>query len=184
MPLTRRSIAICGHIGSGKSTLANALASTFGWDAVSFGRYVKAVADARGLGSARQTLQDLGQGLITEAGEDRFLGVMLQFYHPTSPVQLLDGVRHVAMVDAIRRHYDAVLVVCLMLDDRIRYKRYAARADEPVAYARFLTWKDHPVEREIERVCQHAELRLDATQPIADMVTVVAGALRQAVPRN
>ena len=178
MPLERRAVAISGHIGSGKSTLAKALTSTFGWDAVSFGSYVKSVADNRGLGSARQALQDLGQALIRDAGEDRFLQVVLEFNRPNSSVQIFDGVRHAAMLDAIRRHYHATLVVCLVLDDRTRYERYAARAAEPVVYDRFLVWNEHPVEREISRICQHADLQLDAALPLSELVEVTTESLR------
>jgi dephospho-CoA kinase len=174
----RRAIAISGRIGSGKSTLTKALASSFGWDAISFGRYVKFVADDRGLGTARQALQDLGQALIADAGEDRFLQVVLEFYRPTSPVQLFDGVRHAAMIDAIRRHYDATSVICLVLDDRTRYERYTARTAEPVDYHHFLAWDKHPVERDIARICEHADLRLNAALPISNLVDAAVETLR------
>jgi hypothetical protein len=158
--------------------LAKALASSFGWDAISFGRYVKAVAEERGLGSARPVLQDLGQGLIADAGEDRFLQIVLEFYRPTSPVQLFDGVRHAAMIDAIRRRYDATTIICLVLDDRTRYERYAALSTEPVDYHHFLAWNNHPVERDIARICQHADLRLNAAMPNSKMVDVAVETLR------
>lgn len=178
MPIDRRAVAICGHIGTGKSSLAKALGSTFDWDTISFGRYVKGIAHDRGLGSERKTLQDLGQTLIEKAGEDRFLQDVLEFCRPRSAVQLFDGVRHVAMVDAIRRHYDATLTVCLVLDDRARYERYAARDSIPVDYDRFLSWKNHPVEWEIARICHAADLQVGADGSLADMVEATMAGLR------
>jgi hypothetical protein len=155
-----------------------ALASYFGWDAISFGRYVKFVADDRGLGSARQALQDLGQVLFTDAGAERFLQIVLEFYRPTSPVQVFDGVRHAAMIDAIRRHYDATFVICLVLDDRTRYERYAARSVDPVDYDHFVAWNNHPVEYDIARICQHGDLRLNSALPVSETVAAAVEALR------
>ena len=60
-------MGIAGKIASGKSTLARALAARLDAQILGFGDYVRAAARSRGLDHTdRQTLQDLGQRLVTE----------------------------------------------------------------------------------------------------------------------
>ena len=55
------AVVVCGRIGSGKSTAVNFVAAEFGFKVVSFGRYVRHLAQRRGMPSTRDALQDLGR---------------------------------------------------------------------------------------------------------------------------
>jgi dephospho-CoA kinase len=175
----RRAVAISGRIGSGKSSLSQALAQAQGWDVVSFGRYVKAVAEEQKIGTDRELLQALGQSLIDADGADLFLQKVVAYCRPVSMVQVFDGVRHIAMIDAIRRCYGTLTVVCLHAQDQLRYDRYAARSDHPVDTQTFLAWDDHAVERGAEDVCVHADLYLDAASPIDALTRETLDELRR-----
>lgn len=169
MDRERRAVAISGRIGSGKSSLARELAQGQSWDVVSFGRYVKAMAEERGVGNDRQSLQTFGQSLINAAGADLFLQQVVAYCRPTSAVHIFDGVRHPAMIDALRRRYGTVAVVCLEANQHLRYDRYSARSNHPVGLQEFLVWDEHPVERGTTDICAHADLRLDAASPIDEL---------------
>lgn len=98
------AVGFAGAIGSGKTTIATTLHQLLGGVFVSFGDYVRAEAQRRGLAEPRETLQDLGESLITEQGWDGFCRDTLAYFgwHHGDPV-VIDGVRHVEVVSALRR---------------------------------------------------------------------------------
>lgn len=98
-----RVVTISGQIASGKSTLAEAIASATGWPVASFGVYVRSVAARRGLGTDRATLQAVGSELV-RGGEERFVAEVLRAagWRPGQPA-VLEGVRHLSVLNAVRR---------------------------------------------------------------------------------
>src|SRR5437870_2728091 len=96
-------VAFAGRIASGKSAVSRAVAERYAVDRVSFGDAVRGEAARLGLGESRATLQDLGEELIG-AGWDAFCSLV------TDQVQwdglrplVVDGVRHLGAIDALRR---------------------------------------------------------------------------------
>lgn len=98
------AVGFAGAIGSGKTTIATTLHQLLGGVFVSFGDYVRAEAQRCGLAESRETLQDLGESLIAERGWDGFCQDTLAYFgwHHGNPV-VIDGVRHVEVVSALRR---------------------------------------------------------------------------------
>ena len=71
-------LAFAGAIRSGKSELSSGVAGTLGWARVSFGDYVREVAQQRGLDSTREALQAIGVSLIAEGWEQFCRSVLSQ----------------------------------------------------------------------------------------------------------
>lgn len=95
-------LAISGAIASGKTTIARYVASAVGWPWTSFGAYVRAEAERRGFPDDRPTLQRLGDELVAHGIESFCRAVLVAAgWSPGSPA-VLDGVRHVAVVQALR----------------------------------------------------------------------------------
>jgi dephospho-CoA kinase len=69
-------VGFAGSIASGKSTLSIEVASSLEWQRVSFGDYVRTVAQSQGLGDSREMLQAVGASLINQ-GMEQFCKAVL-----------------------------------------------------------------------------------------------------------
>lgn len=70
---SRSAVVIAGAIGAGKCSITGYLKSQFGWDVVSFGQYVQATAEDRGLDTSRDVLQRVGRELMEAYEPHEFL---------------------------------------------------------------------------------------------------------------
>lgn len=106
-------IFIAGGTCSGKSTLAKIIAERTGYPVTSFGGILRDHARASNLLLTVESLQNLGQGLISRLGYDGFL----QWIISHSPNVLwdrplvLDGVRHAAMHESLKRAFSTSVLV-------------------------------------------------------------------------
>lgn len=109
-------ILIAGGTCSGKSTLAKLIAGHTGYPITSFGGILRNYARESNLPLTVESLQNLGQGLISHLGYDRFLQWVISRSPDVSwdgPL-VLDGVRHAAMHESLKRAFPAnVLVYCV-----------------------------------------------------------------------
>lgn len=128
---TERVIAISGRIASGKSSLADALAKKTGWPLASFGAYVRVEAVRRGLSASRESLQAVGAELV-ESGPDAFVRIVLGHFgwRPGHPL-VIEGVRHVTILDAIRRVVAPITVshIHVVAKEADRRERLARRGE-------------------------------------------------------
>ena len=100
-------LALAGPPAAGKSTLARHIAQQTGARNIAFGDYVRANAAAMGLDTNRETLQRLGQALLEASGAEAFCCHVLRSAGgtPTDRPVIWDGVRHVAVLDALSALY-------------------------------------------------------------------------------
>ncbi|MGQ0777904.1 MAG: AAA family ATPase [Pseudonocardiales bacterium] len=153
---TPHVIAISGQIGSGKTTLTRALARQLGWPAASYGDVVRIEATARNLIPDRQTLQAIGAELAADWPE--FTRRVLQHarWQPGRPA-IIDGIRHIAAVEHLRREVGPVpvLVGYLAINPNTALGRSYERdgIGSP-------TWNEHqhPVELDLNNVRDAADL--------------------------
>ena len=109
-------ILIAGGACSGKSTLTHRIANHTGYPVGSFGGCLRNYAREAKLPLTVESLQNLGQGLISQLGYDGFLQWIIRH---SPDVQwdnafILDGVRHVAMYDSLKKAFlSNVLVYCV-----------------------------------------------------------------------
>lgn len=109
-------ILIAGGTASGKSTLARHIADYTGFPVASFGGCLRNYAREHTLPLSVESLQHLGQGLISQLGYDGFLQWVIDHSREVYWKQalVLDGVRHEAMYVALKKVFPQhVLVYCV-----------------------------------------------------------------------
>ena len=177
-----QAIAICGHICSGKSEIINYLSHEHGWNVISFGSYVKYVAQDECLPATRDSYQTLGQKLFKERGPKQFLLDVIEFHGPTSLTHLFDGVRHTLIIDELRQMYAGLFVVYLHVSDAVRYERFLKRRkeNEPLlSVAEFLRLSEHPIEKGISDIAGVADQSIDASVPLAQVLAEIKSPLER-----
>ena len=122
-------IFIAGGACSGKSVLARCIADHTGYPVTSFGGCLRNYAREAKLPLTIESLQSLGQGLISQLGYDGFLQWIISH---SSDVQwdnalILDGVRHIAMYDSLKKAFPANVLVCCVCDRETQIVRMMDR---------------------------------------------------------
>jgi dephospho-CoA kinase len=179
---TYRAIAICGLIASGKSSIANYLSDLYEWDIVSFGDYVRYEAKERNLEPSRETYQSLGEELFRSRGGLRFLRDVIGFQKPRSSIHLFESIRHVEVIEAVKKEYHQTLVIYISLSDQERYKRFVARSNQAVlTYDNFMDMSYRPIEQGIPAIAAIADFVVDGSVSLSELIKDVETVL---VARN
>ena len=159
MPFNSNSskiIGIAGKIASGKTTLAARLSLLTAGRIASFGLYVRSQAKIRGILENRSNLQELGENLITEFGEIRFVEQALDLKNSHDKVLIIDGVRHKAVWEAITKVTSLSVLVYLDISENMRVERLKLRGDVDAINSGAM---NHPM-----------ELNIAQLEPISDFV--------------
>ena len=172
------AVVISGRIASGKSTIATHIASEFDLKTVSFGEYVRAISRRTGELEARESLQQLGDSLISTLGASGLLQAALKH----SDIQrddcvVFDGVRHSEILDGIRRSSRNYLAVFLDASLKERHRRYNARLHSPITLDEFLVVDEHPVEVGITELVENCDVTIDAARPVAEIQGILRNRL-------
>lgn len=125
-------LAFSGSIASGKSTLSNKLAQTFHWPRASFGDYVRSVADTRKISKTRKVLQTIGNELVISDVESFCNNVLQQANWKHGQPLIIDGVRHVNVLIALRKIVAPMKLYLLFIsiDGDVQANRFIARETE------------------------------------------------------
>jgi dephospho-CoA kinase len=157
-------------MGAGKTTLASALADRFPGSTVrAFGNVVRQRAVEEGRPGDRESLQQIGLEAIAE-GWASFVGRLLAGAElATGGLYVIEGVRHLEAVEEIRRRFPhvPVRVVFLMVDNQTSAARLVERdghVDE----------RGRAIESDAWRLESIADRRLDAAQPVEELVEAVS----------
>ena len=173
------SVVIClaGHIGSGKTSVASAIAAGLECPRASFGAYVRSqVASCGGSADDRLALQEYGLQRVSSDIRS-FCQDVLQFggYVKGQPL-VVDGLRHPNVYQAIRdlAAPSEVKLIYLQASEEDRQRR---SSDAGVA-------DNHPVEAQIDELLQIADVVVDASLPLNDVIAIAKDAIGQiaAVP--
>lgn len=122
-------IFIAGGTCSGKSTLAKMIAEKTGYPVTSFGGILRDHARASNLPLTVESLQNLGQGLISHLGYDGFLQWIIGHSPNVSwggPL-VIDGVRHTAMHESLKRAFPTSVLVYCACDKETQIERMMNR---------------------------------------------------------
>jgi len=159
-------IAFSARIASGKSTVSAAVAEGLGWPRAGFGDYLRGLAAIRGLGGARETLQELGASLIRDSLEQFCLSVLNSAGWEPGEGIVLDGIRHVQTLNTLRNIVAPMPVLLIYLDvpEVLRGERLRERGiSESVAELH----ERHSTERQVmDALPSIADFRIDASAPL------------------
>ena len=165
----RYAVVICGKIGSGKSTAVAYLASQLGFKTVSFGTYIRDVAEQRGFPSTRGALQDLGDRLFKAMGSSDLLQAALRYAKVEGgDSAVFDGVRHAQVLADLRQAADRTTAIYLDVGQEERYRRHRARSvGRGLSFEDFQALDGHPVEAGINDLANLCDLVMDADHSLA-----------------
>lgn len=165
-------LCIAGGIGSGKSSLARSISEELGWERVSFGDHVKAVAVREGLPTDRQTLQRVGEDLV-RSHLKRFCREVLSSagWSPGRNL-VIDGVRHLEVLDVLRQLVKPqdLRLVFVEVSTVERQRRLVERSE----VVDFLAAEQHSTEAQRDLLKAKADLILDETMSKEDLLEVIA----------
>ena len=172
-------IGFAGKISSGKTTISAAVAEALNWPRASFGDYVRGLARERGLEESREVLQEIGASLVENPDEFCLSVLMLADWKPGQNL-VVDGVRHVKIIDALRRvtKPSRVFLVFVKIDERVRKKRLLddRNAGKQVA----LGYEAHTTEADVNTVLPAmADLMADGAHPVPDLVNQIVAWIQE-----
>lgn len=159
--------------------MSRAVADHYAVDRVSFGDAVRTEARRRGLGDSRATLQDLGEELVG-AGWDAFCALVIgQVEWDGRSSLVVDGVRHLAAVDALRR-IAAPASFFLAFIDTPWERRAKWLAERGVSGSSAAAADHHRNESELEDLRSQANLVVANNADLDRVVSVVVTSLDRA----
>lgn len=102
---------IAGNIGSGKTWLSNKISDLMKFDRCSFSDYIKWKCEQLGMLSNRETLVLVGQKAVSEWLSEFIYYLFNCTTEKTSEVLLIDGLRHIEVLDEIAKYCDEFEIV-------------------------------------------------------------------------
>lgn len=168
-------LALMGPVASGKTTVARLLSERLIWPTVSFGTYVRDEAKRRGIALERAQLEGLGAHLIATRGHEQFLLDVLDGQVSTDEF-ILEGVRHVDMLRAVKRLCRSATSVYLHVSVDERYQRWLRRemlTDTPATRTTFGALASGEVERHVYALEGSADLVADGLLSAEDIAQLV-----------
>ena len=165
-------IAFSGAIASGKSTLSEAVALSLGCQRVSFGAYIRYVARTRGLGDSREMLQAIGEELVGRDPEALCRNVLAQVSWLPGEQLVVDGVRHISVVDALERLVSPghLRLVHLVTPPAKRASRLDARQER----GDLTRYDAHTTEHDVHNgLAERADLVVDGARAIESAIEQV-----------
>ncbi|MFB2836539.1 AAA family ATPase [Floridanema evergladense] len=173
-------VGFAGSIASGKSTLSIEVASSLEWQRVSFGDYVRTVAQSQGLGDSREALQAVGASLINQGMEQFCKAVLAQVnWQPGQPL-VVDGIRHAEIIPVLRQIVTPLdfRLVFVGVNESIREARLVERGLSDRQQWQLL--EAHSTEAQVQTALPAmADLTVDGTRKIEDLVLEIVGWIKQ-----
>lgn len=172
-------IFIAGGACSGKSTLAKAIADHTGYPVASFGDILREHARMSNLSLSIESLQNLGQGLISQLGYDGFLQWIIVHSHevPWQSSIVLDGVRHKAMHESLKKAFPASILVYCVCHRDTQIERMMNR--DGVSREEALHILSHPLEQFIGDLEQQSDLFFHPEDSLKDFLGKLDALIKQ-----
>jgi cytidylate kinase len=173
-------LAFSGKIGSGKTTLSQQVADALGWRRASFGEYLCTFAQSQGLEVSRDVLQELGESLVARGPDDFCKTVLAHFGWNSGEPLVIDGVRHAAVFEALRRLVAPLelRLVFVSVDETTRLKRLK-QTDRDVI-GRLKDVESHSTEREVtDKLPSLASRHVQGDRPAKEVVREIVGWVHQ-----
>lgn len=176
MKQLKTSIIISGEICSGKSTLAKELSKKVNVPIASFGSYLTHYCSQHNVESTRRNLQDVGESFI-QKDPKAFLMEVIKFSGGNSYQLIFEGVRHKVILAEIISLSSATKLIYLETPEPIRHQRYNSRdGQNHIDIDSFRAKCNHPVEQDIKLLKPKANLILDGSKKIDELVETIENA--------
>jgi adenylate kinase family enzyme len=171
---------IMGARASGKSTVGRRVAAGLFWPYLSFGAYARGCARAQGLALEAPLLEELGGKLVDERGYKGLLADLIDECEGEPAGVVIDGVRHVEMLQRVRNLFVHVLGVYVEVPYELRYARWLQR--EGITRSKdslflFEQLSAGVVERHVPKLRKLATHVVDGSQPIDLLVSSLTNLL-------
>lgn len=162
---------LSARMAAGKTSVSKGVAEAIYAKRISFGGVVREEAQKQSVPFTREALQDLGQSLVQEDVGKFCQRVLAEAGWTPGDSIVVDGVRHVAVLDTLRQivqpKYFALLYLSVDRDtQRERWK------SEDLTYTKSLEELEaHPTEIEVlQKLPEHADLVLDGKHSVPHIV--------------
>jgi len=168
-------IAFAGQIGSGKSTISIALAEALGLSRASFGDHVRSVAKQRGLTQDRKMLQIIGSELIKNGWGPFCKAVLSQAGWKRGDSIIVDGIRHIEAIETLRQMTAPLkfVQIFISIEEEDRKSRLMSKGIMDKKGKSII--ESHSTEAQVYSLHNEANLVLDGTQPISELVRQIIG---------
>ena len=120
-------VGVTGRIASGKGVLTDFLESK-GFTYISLSKVLRAIADHRGIAHTRENLQNLGNLLRTEEGNEALAKYSLKFIKEGNFI--IDGIRNPHEVKCFRENLKDFKLVSFDAPQNVRFERMLERGKE------------------------------------------------------
>lgn len=169
-----------GRVGSGKTSVSEAVSRHFNWPRVSFGDYVRKIAQERGLdSSSRSVLQTLGESLFNNGVEEFCKAVIneVKWSYPRSLV--IDGIRHQDVLYKLKEIVapSHLVLVYIYVNEDHRLQRMVQR--DGLNQNDVTAIDEHSTEKDTKVILsQIADIRINGEQSLDIMVREIANHLK------
>jgi hypothetical protein len=130
----------------------------------------------------RWRVMDAGQNLIRDLGALAFSRKVLSLHSQTAPhsgPMIVDGVRHLAIVEALRKLASPAPFILVHVDASPEFRKRHLRKDGITTDADLQRMDAHPTEREVSDVAKLADISLRAESGVSDSAGRVVQALQR-----
>ncbi|MGG6297892.1 AAA family ATPase [Leptolyngbya sp. AN02str] len=164
-------IAFSGSIASGKSTLSQEVAEALQWKRVSFGDYVRSIAQSRGIVESREVLQALGTDLLQRDTKCFCRAVLIQAAWQLGQPLIVDGIRHMEVLATLKQIVAPMqlLLVFVTVDEAVRTNRLLERGT--VNLEKYQQWEQDSTEQQVKSALANvADLIIDSGYSLEESV--------------
>lgn len=172
-------LGFAAPIEAGKTTVSTSVAERLKAPRVSFGSYIRKVAEQKGMEITRDVLQDLGDEMVRRGVREFCQEVLKQQpCHPGVPL-VIDGVRHLEVLNVLEELLApaAAYLIYIKVDRQTQATRLLR---DELRHAKPLEeLEKHATEEQVRRVLpDKAALILDGTRPPEELTMKVIEFLR------
>lgn len=174
-------LALGGRSKTGKSHLARVTSESLGWRRAAFGDYVREIAASRYLDpSSPDTLLELGAELVNTDCTSFCRAVLERADWAPGRGAILDGIRHVMVLNTIRALVAPADVRLIMVDaaPEIRERRLRDIGIDGECAARI---ESHSTTADIMRLTDMADLVVDGGTESKEAVALITGFVKQSI---
>lgn len=129
-------IGLTGTIGSGKDEVRKILEENFNFKTIKLSDVIKIFLSNKNFD--RKTLQDLGNFLRKNFGNDILVKIVTFFYQDNI---IIDGIRNLGEIEFLRKTFEKkFLLIAVDADQKMRFERILKRGreDDPKTFEEFL----------------------------------------------